>query len=212
MVQLDIEGAAFERPIASGWPFGDLPRNHFQAIVADPPWRFASWSDKGEGKSASQHYDVMTLDDIKALPVGDLSAPDCMLFMWVVDPMLPHAFEVLDAWGFTYKTKAFTWAKTTRKSSLSWLPKWHFGMGYYTRGNPEDCLLATRGKPKRIGRGVRQLIVSPVREHSRKPDEALERVEQLVAGPYVELFSRTARPGWASWGNQTGLFSQDTPS
>lgn len=186
----------------------DLPRAHYGAILADPPWCFHAWSNKGEGRSASRHYKTMSLDDIKGLPVGDLAGPDCALFMWVIDPILPHAFDVLDAWGFTYKTKAFTWVKTTKRSDISGPTKYHFGMGYWTRGNPEDCWLAVRGRPKRRDRGVRQLIVDSVRDHSRKPDRVRVDIERLVGGPYLELFSRTDRAGWTSWGDQTGKYTQ----
>ncbi len=105
-------------------------------------------------------------------------------------------------WGFEYKTAAFTWAKTTSKDN------WHFGCGYWTRANAELCLLGTRGTPKRLSRAVRQLLISPVREHSRKPDETHERIERLVAGPYLELFARQSRPGWTTWGNEADKFDE----
>lgn len=183
------------------------PEGHFGAIVADPPWSFRSWSDKGRNRCpdalvrqkglAERHYKVMSLDDIKALPVETLAAPDCALFLWSVDCMLPEALSVGAAWGFTFKTVAFTWVKQCSKSD-----GWHIGLGYWTRGNPESCLLFTRGSPRRRSAAMRQLIVARRREHSRKPDEALERIEALVPGPYVELFARARRPGWAAWGDQ----------
>jgi N6-adenosine-specific RNA methylase IME4 len=107
-------------------------------------------SPKGEGRSASNHYGVMSLDDIKALPVADLAAKDCALFLWAIDSMLPQALDVIEAWGFTYKTVGFTWAKTNLKSD-----GFFTGMGYWTRCNPEQCLLATRGSPKRLHKDVR---------------------------------------------------------
>jgi N6-adenosine-specific RNA methylase IME4 len=121
--------------------------------------------------------------------------------MWTTDPLLEKSFEVIKAWGFTFKTPGFVWAKTNAKSGTYFM-----GCGYYTRANPEYCLLATKGKPKRLSRGVPKLIVSPRREHSRKPDETYERIEKLFAGPYCELFARTTRPGWVSWGNETRKF------
>lgn len=205
-VQLDIEGPAFDRPVEPVWPFEGLPRQHFGCISADPPWSYKTYSDKGQTRSASTHYSVMSLDDIKALPVADLAAKDCVLLMWAIKPMLPHALDVMNAWGFRYSTIGFSWAKTTRSTSWSWAPKWHMGMGHWSRGNVEICLLGTRGKPKRIEKGVRELIVASVREHSRKPDEYLPAVERLCSGPYIELFSRTSRKNWSAWGNQTGLF------
>jgi len=139
----------------------------------------------------------MSIDAIKALPVGDLAAKDCALFLWATDPMLPQALEVISSWGFQFKTVAFTWAKTNAKSE-----GFFTGMGYWTRSNPEQCLFATRGRPKRKAKDVRQLIVSPRREHSRKPDEVRDRIQRLLDGPYIELFARYHAPGWEAWGNQ----------
>ena len=142
----------------------------------------------------------MQTDDIGSLPIQDVAAKDCTLFLWAINPMLPHALETMERWGFTFKTIAFTWAKTTVNG------KWHIGLGYWTRANTELCLLGTRGKPKRIAKDVRQLVVSQRREHSRKPDEIAGHIERLTHGPYLELFSRTERPNWTVWGNETGKF------
>lgn len=199
--QIDLEDA-----IAAADPFAGLPRNHFSVICADPPWRFVTWSEKNQTRAAANHYDVMDLDGIKALPVGDLATKDSVLLLWAINPMLPHALDVMRAWGFSYKTIGFCWAKTTRKTQISWIPKYHFGLGHWSRANVEICLLGTKGKPKRNEKGVPQLIVSPVREHSRKPDEFYPRVERLCSGPYLDLFSRESRAGWSSFGNQTGKF------
>jgi len=169
----------------------------YKVIYADPPWHFKSYSSKGDGRNAIQHYDCMSISDISNLRVSDLASDDCVLLMWVVDPMLPEALEVIKAWGFKYKTVGFTWAKQN-KNDLGMFT----GLGYWTRANPEMCLLATKGKPKRISKSVRQLIISQRQEHSRKPDEIYERIEQLLDGPYVELFARRERKGWDSWGNQ----------
>lgn len=190
--------------------FEGLSLGTYRTISADPPWRFQTRSEKRQTRSPSVHYPVMNLDDIKKLPVGLLAAPNCVLLMWTTDPMLRKSFEVLDAWGFEYKTIGFTWAKTDRGNQLTWAPRYFTGMGYWTRANSEMCLLATRGKPKRISASVDRLIVSPRREHSRKPDEFFERVERLVPGPYLELFAREHRgEKWDSWGNEVGKF--DTP-
>ena len=170
---------------------------HYGVILADPPWTFATYSRKGKGRSAEAHYDCMSLMDIKARPVGDWAAPDCALFLWATDPSLPQALEVMAAWGFVYKTVAFTWAKTTKDGT-----GFPIGCGYWTRANPEQCLLATSGRPQRLSRAVPQLILAPRREHSRKPDEAYERIEALVPGPYLELFAREQRTGWDSWGSE----------
>lgn len=181
-----------------------IPQGPFAAIYADPPWQFRSWSQKGKGqgsdRSPDKHYSVLPLADIKALPVQQIAAENAVLFLWATYPMLQHALETMAAWGFTYKTVAFTWAKQTKHK------RWHVGLGYWTRANPEICLLGTRGKPQRLNRDVRNLIISQVREHSRKPDEAYGLIERLVTGPYIELFSRAERPGWTHWGDQTGKF------
>tara|TARA_Y100000593_G_scaffold83521_1_gene157488 strand:+ start:16261 stop:17040 length:780 start_codon:yes stop_codon:yes gene_type:complete len=194
--------------IRSG-PLAGLKRRHYGAIVADPPWSFLTRSDKGKGRSPENHYDCMTLDDIKAMPVSEIAAKDCVLFLWIIDTHLEMALEVIKAWGFTYKTKGFNWVKTNKNPGAATDPSSFFtGMGFWTRANPEDCLLATVGQPKRNegGRGVRRLIVAERREHSRKPEEMLARVEELVPGPYCELFSRASRPGWDQIGNETGKF------
>ncbi|TVQ34630.1 MAG: DNA methyltransferase [Geminicoccaceae bacterium] len=184
---------------------------HYRVIYADPPWSFATYSARGKGRTADAHYDTLDLEGIKALPVADWAAPDCVLFLWATDPLLPAALDVVHAWGFTYKTVGFYWAKLNKRTegALGFGERDFFtGMGFWTRANPEPCLLATRGKPKRVSAGVKKLVVSPRREHSRKPDVVAERIEALVAGPYLELFARAARPGWDVWGNQTALFDQ----
>lgn len=174
--------------------------NHYGVIYADPPWTFATRSPKGKGRSPEQHYSCMSLDEIKNLPVSQWATPDAILLMWVTDPMLRIGFDVIDAWGFRYSTVGFHWTKTNANG------KPFIGMGYWTRANPELCLLATRGRPKRKHADVPRSIISPRREHSRKPDEIYDRIERLVAGPYLELFARTTRPGWTSWGNETSRF------
>ena len=173
----------------------------YSVIYADPPWSFATYSQKGKGRSAEAHYDCLTIPEIKEFfPLDGVAARDSVLFLWTTDPLLPMALEVMAAWGFLYKTIGFVWAKTTIDGF-----GFPIGTGYYTRANPEICLLGTRGKPQRLSRSVRKLIVAPRREHSRKPDEAYTGIEALFAGPYLELFSRNHRPGWDRWGNQDGI-------
>ena len=166
-------------------------------IYADPPWTFKTYSDKGKDKSPEKHYSCMSLTDIIHLPVGSIAKDDAVLLMWVVDPLLDQAFKVIDAWGFTYKTVGFTWAKTN-KNTMGFFT----GLGYWTRGNPEMCLLATKGRPKRIHKDVAQLVVSERRRHSEKPLLHKE-IERLVDGPYIELFARQ-KPyeNWDYWGNE----------
>ena len=184
----------------------------YNVILADPPWSFRAWSSKGMGRSAEQHYSTMRLEDIKALPVADLAAEDCVLFLWATFPMLKEALEVIDTWGFTYKTVAFTWVKENRKS-----PGLFWGLGYWTRANAEVCLLATRGSPKRQSAAVHQVILSPIERHSKKPDAVRERIVALMGDvTRVELFARQETPGWDVWGNEVecspGLASRLTIS
>jgi N6-adenosine-specific RNA methylase IME4 len=183
------------------------PSNRYRLIYADPPWTFTTYSRKGKGRSAEAYYDCMSQRDIEALPVADWAADDCVLLLWTTDPLLPRAFDVIRAWGFTYKTVCFYWAKLNKYADPSIYSDASFftGLGFWTRANPELCLLATRGHPKRRRADVRKLIVSPRREHSRKPDEAYERIEALCQGPYLEMFARAARPGWDRWGAESDL-------
>lgn len=189
--------------------FEELPKGHFGAIYADPPWSYKTWSKKGTGRSADQHYNTMQPEDIAALPVASLAAEDCALFLWVTWPTLKDAFAIIESWGFSYKTCAFDWMKAD-VSTLDLFPDPKVAdmkMGHWTRSNSEPCLLATRGKPKRLDAGVRMGIIESARQHSRKPDCVPSRIERLVAGPYIELFARTQRKNWTSWGNQTKKFS-----
>lgn len=196
-------------PIIQTGPLAGLRRRHYGAILADPPWSFLTRSDKGKDRSPEQHYNCMSLDEIKALPVAEIAAKDCVLFLWTIDTHLPMALDVIRAWGFTHKSRAFVWAKLNRGGGLLEArddKAWFKGMGFWTRANPEDCLLATVGAPKRQSASVRRLLVAERREHSRKPDETYERIEALVPGPYAELFSRSHRAGWDAMGNEKGKF------
>jgi N6-adenosine-specific RNA methylase IME4 len=173
----------------------------YLVILADPPWPYATYSAKGKGRSAEAHYSTMSIEDIAALPVGNWAADDSALLLWVTKPIAPRGYEVIKAWGFEYKTVAFTWVKTLAAKddvTLFGPPplRFHFGMGHWTRSNPEQCLLATRGKPHRLNANVEELILAPRRGHSVKPDETYARIERLLAGPYLELFARQRRPGW----------------
>ena len=182
--------------------FNDHPLFSYSAIIADPPWQFKNYSAKGEGKSAAAHYSCMDLPAIKEMPVGDLAAPDCLLMLWATAPMLPHAFEVMKCWGFQYKTMG-TWAKQSKTGKA-----WHFGTGYCLRSASEPFLIGTIGRPQYQSRSVRNLIVAPVREHSRKPDTQYDMMESLIpTGRRIELFARQSRKGWDCWGNQTDKFN-----
>jgi N6-adenosine-specific RNA methylase IME4 len=204
-----------ESLITSGKKFG--------VVYADPPWVFKVYSGKGKARSADRHYKedeqtgerTLSIDDLKALPVKELAADDAALFLWAVMPELPGALDVMNAWGFTYKTTAFVWIKTTENANGILLngDGLHWGMGYWTRANTEVCLFGTRGAPKRVAKDVHQVIVSPVGAHSRKPEQANARIERLLDGPYLEMFGRRPMEGWTVWGNDInrGLFHQNIP-
>jgi len=171
----------------------------YQIIYADPPWDFNFRKRNGLSDEAKARlYDTMTSQDICNLGI-DLRpylADDCILFLWVMNSELPLALRVARAWGFEYKTVAFTWVKTTKNT-------YHFGGGNWTRSNPEQCLLATRGHIKRVSASVRNLIISPLWEHSRKPDEVRQSIVELCGDlPRIELFARQKVEGWDCWGNE----------
>lgn len=172
--------------------------NKYSIIYADPPWQYKTYSQKGQERSAESHYPTMELEAIQALPVAELAADDCVLFLWTTIPLLKDCFSVIQAWGFTYKTVAFVWIKKNRKSdSLFW------GMGHWTRANAELCILATKGNPKRRSAGVHQVIMTPIEEHSKKPNETRDRIIALVGDlPRIELFARQKTAGWDVWGNE----------
>jgi N6-adenosine-specific RNA methylase IME4 len=199
-------------------PFDGLPRGHFGAIVADPPWHFkartalqvANWNSR---RDAEKHYSVMSFEQILSLPVGTLAAKDAHLFLWTTGPCLRMAFDVIEAWGFRYSSVAFTWVKLRRShdpTQLRFLPTaesdLHVGLGLTTRKNTEFVLLGRRGSARRNAKDVREVILAPVREHSRKPDEAPRRIMRYCDGPYIELFARERRAGWTAWGAETDKF------
>ncbi len=188
-----------------------LPPGQFDLLYADPPWRWISRTPAGQGRSPSQHYFTMDVVELARLPIAELAARDAYLAMWAYDPRLREAFALAEAWGFPQDAGvAFTWCKTTK------LGKPAFGLGHTTRKSTEQCLLFKRGNGLlRQDCGVRQRIdtdnnVDPPqviealrREHSRKPDEAAERLERLYgAVRRIELFACRERPGWTAWGNE----------
>ncbi len=179
------------------WPFGGLDRGAYRVILADAPWRFETWSAKGQGKSPSQHYAVMDFAAIAVLPVEHLAADDAMLVLWCTQNTVEQAFRLMRAWGFEPKTLG-AWAKQSPTGS-----SWAFGTGYLLRSAAEFFLLGTCGKPRQAARNVRNLIVAPVREHSRKPDELHQELERMFPGARrCELFARRVRPGWDCWGDE----------
>lgn len=169
----------------------------YNLIYADPAWTYRDKCHSGK-RGAGYKYDLMTLEQLCALPVADLAADDCLLAMWWVNPMPAEALQVVAAWGFTIKTMAgFTWHKITKNGHR------HFGMGNWTRANAENCLFAVRGKPKRSSAAVSQLIVAQVGKHSQKPPEARDRLVQLMGDVLrLEMFARERVDGWDAWGNE----------
>lgn len=172
----------------------------FPVIYADCPWTFKTYSKKGEKKSPSKHYKTLTIEDICRFPVADVAAKDCLLFLWVYQPLLPEALKVMEAWGFRYVSIGFVWRKLTKHG------KEHISTGYYTRAGMEMVLIGRKGNPPRPkNRGIRQVFSSPVREHSRKPDEIYEFIEKMYDGPYLELFARSSyRKDWTKVGDEVG--------
>lgn len=181
-----------------------FPDRKYNIIYADPPW---SYNDKSCIGSV-QDYDTLSLEDIKNLPVQDITADDTILFLWATYPLLKEALDVIESWGFNYKGIAFQWIKLNSKNG-----KPFFGLGRWTRGNTEPCLLATKGKPKRNSNKVFQLIHSPVKNHSAKPNVVRDKIVELAGPlPRIELFSRDIVEGWDSWGNEVpnGYHLSDT--
>jgi N6-adenosine-specific RNA methylase IME4 len=174
-----------------------LPDKKYSIIYADPPWSYRDKALAGN-RGATCKYPVQSKEWIRDLPVKDIAADDCVLFLWVTFPKLDECMEIIDAWGFTYKTVAFTWVKKNKVAdSLFW------GMGRWTRANAEVCLLATRGKISRVDASVHSVIVSSIQKHSKKPEEARERIVRLMGDlPRIELFARETSSGWDSWGNE----------
>ena len=158
-----------------------FPNKKYNIIYADPPWSFATWSLKGkEKKSAENHYDTMNIQDIYNLPIHTICKDDCILFLWVTYPLLLQGIDTIKHWGFTYKT-----------------------CGYWTRANNEICLLATKGKPKRVSKSVHQIVYEPIDKHSKKPNCVRERIVELCGDlPRIELFARQKHEGWDAWGNE----------
>ncbi len=176
----------------------------FQIVLADPPWRYG---DSGVRGGVDHHYPTMSLAQIIDLPVSKLAADNAALFLWTTWPFMAEALQVIWEWGFSYKTCAFTWVKTTGQGKDA------MGLGHWTRGNTEPCLLATRGKPKRLDAGVRQVLLDETfseetlfaqrGKHSAKPPETRDRIVRLLGDvPRLEMFARERSPGWTTWGNE----------
>jgi N6-adenosine-specific RNA methylase IME4 len=205
-----------EVALAAPDPFVGLRRHYYGAIAADPASHFSSYTaiqsqNWNSRRDNERHYKTMSFAELTALPVRDLAAPaGAHLFLWTSGPFLLQALKLIDAWGFKYSTRAFTWLKTKRGwDGISPLAESDFpvGLGLTVRHQTEFVLLARRGNCRRQRKDVRELILAPRREHSRKPAEFYRRVEQYCEGPYVDLFAREQRPNWDAWGNEISKFS-----
>ena len=179
----------------------------YNIIYADPPWNYKSrvYTDKiVDGKKGAfysledYHYKTMSIDEIKKLPISDISADNSILFLWVTFPNLIEGLEVIKSWGFTYKTLGFSWIKTNKNDN-----KPFFGIGYYTKSNCEVCLIGVKGKPPKASNSVSSVVISPREEHSKKPDKVRNKIVEFAGNvPRIELFARQYADGWDCWGNE----------
>ena len=174
-----------------------FPDKKYNIIYADPAWTYKDKCNAGK-RGACHKYNTMSQEDIKDLPVADLAAKDCALFLWVTFPKLSEVFDIITAWGFTYKTVAFNWVKRNKIAD-----SYFWGMGRWTRSNSEVCLLATKGKPKRISASVHSVVDARIEKHSKKPDVVRDRIVELMGDlPRIELFARQKNDGWDTWGDE----------
>ena len=166
----------------------------YNIIYADPPWRY---QDKGCNGNCASHYSTLSLESLENLGgvIDKVSGKDCILFLWVTYPMLQEGLELIKSWGFKYKSIGFQWIKQNKSGK-----GYFFGLGRWTRGNSECCLIAVKGKPKRVSNKVFQLVISPIEEHSKKPDIVRDKIVELVGDlPRIELFARQHAEGWDCW-------------
>lgn len=176
----------------------ELPNKKYQLIYADPPWSYSISSSIAGGRGQNTKYRCLRPVEIYELPIEEITDKNCVLFLWSVFPMIPEALYTMRAWGFYYKTNAFTWIKLNKKSHTHF-----FGMGQWTRRNTEICLLGARGNPKAINHSISELIESPIREHSKKPDIVRDKIVELCGDiPRIELFARERTEGWDFWGDE----------
>lgn len=199
-IYTELKKAENRKRIADNFKEPQLPstKKKYNIIYADPPWSFKHYSDKGKGRAPDNYYKCQNIEDIKNLPIGDLAADNCILFMWVTYPFLEKSFEVIKSWGFTYKTVGFTWVKKNKKSD-----SWFWGMGYWTRSNAEICIIATKGSVTRQSSSVHQIIDTPIEQHSKKPDITRDKIVELCGDiPRIELFAREKTDVWDVWGNE----------
>jgi N6-adenosine-specific RNA methylase IME4 len=202
--------------------FAPLPtiEGGWSCVTCDAGIHFDTYSSRGQGRSPSKHYRDHAPEALAALSLEDVLAKDAWLFLWWTEPHQPDLIEAMGALGFEYSARAFTWVKTLE--SLARAPRMistddiesvlTMGGGLTTRKNTEGCYLGRRGKPKILSHSVREVIVAPRREHSRKPDQLYRRVEQFCAGPRLDLFGRQSRPGWVVYGQESTKFDLSSVS
>ena len=176
----------------------ELPNKKYNIIYADPPWEY---KESGSGsRVVNSHYPTMKIEDIKNLPIQDISHDKSILFMWVTFPRLEQGLDVIKSWGFNYYGLGFDWIKTSKNKKLSW------GMGYYTRQNTEVCLIGVKKKPYRFKPLVRNELSAVVHQrlaHSEKPNIFREKIVNVIGDvPRIELFARQKTEGWDVWGNE----------
>jgi len=171
-----------------------LPPGKYNIIYADPPWKYYA----GGYKNQEQHYDSLTVEELKQMPMDDLAADNCILFLWVTFPILDEVFDLIKWWGFEYSTVGFVWVKQKKKGG-----GFFFGLGNWTRSNAELCLIATKGSIERKDASISQIIYTPVGKHSQKPSIVRENIVKLAGDlPRIELFARQKSEGWDVWGNE----------
>lgn len=170
----------------------------YNIIYADPPWKYNEQHTKAS-RSVNLQYNTMKTEDMYSFPINKIANDNSVCFMWATYPKLKESINLLEKWGFKYKTVAFTWIKKNKNND-----NYFMGMGYYTRSNAEICLLGIKGKPlKRKSHSVRQIIDSKIQEHSKKPDEIRNRIVELFGDlSRIELFARQTADGWDCWGNE----------
>ena len=172
----------------------------YSIIYADPPWFYNKRKDERTrfGKGAVGYYNVMKFEEIAKLPVPNMSAENCALFLWVTFPNLIDGINLFKKWGFRYRTLGFSWIKTNPKNGEPF-----FGVGYYAKSNCEVCLMGIKGRMTPISNKVSSCVISPRRRHSQKPDEVRQRIVELFGDvPRIELFAREQANGWDCWGNE----------
>jgi len=180
-----------------------FPNKKYNIIYADPPWHY---NGNMMNSSVTDHYQVMTINDICNLPIQKITDTNCVLFMWVTLPKLNEFMKVVNTWGFEYKTTAFVWVKENKNGG------YFMGLGRWTRANPEICILATKGKISRKRNDIRQLQIFPIGKHSSKPKQFRNLIVDLIGDlPRIELFARPPKDrlfedksfeGWDVWGNE----------